>query len=66
MLHWSTENCNKAEWTMKIDDDTIFNPYVFKTVFAPQFIKKTTDLPLIIGMALESQPVRIKIRRMVR
>ena len=62
MLRWSTENCNKAEWTMKIDDDTIFNPYVFKTVFVPQFIKKTTDLPLIIGMALESQPVRIKIR----
>ena len=44
---------------MKIDDDTIFNPFVFKKVFTPDFIEKSSNLPMIIGKALKSQPVRI-------
>ena len=58
MMQWSYRNCNQASWTMKIDDDTIFNPFVFNAVFRPDFIEKSANLPLIIGRALKSQPVR--------
>ena len=43
---------------MKIDDDTIFNPFVFKQVFQPKFIGKSSKLPIMIGSSTESNSVR--------
>ena len=43
---------------MKIDDDTIFNPFVFKEVFPKNFIGKSSKLPVIIGSSVDSNSVR--------
>ena len=58
MLHWFNKTCKNAGWLVKIDDDTIFNPFVFKEVFSPKFIRKSSNVPLVIGMGIESNPVR--------
>ena len=44
---------------VKIDDDTIFNPFVFKEVFQPNFIANSAELAVMIGRAVEGNPVRI-------
>ena len=58
MLKWFDKNCNRAGWMMKIDDDTIFNPFVFKEVFQQNFIGKSSKLPVIIGSSVDSNSVR--------
>ena len=57
VLEWFSQNCYDAEWMLKVDDDTIFNPFVFKDVFQTNFVEASSTIPLVIGFAYERNPV---------
>ena len=57
VLEWFSQNCYNAGWMLKIDDDTVFNPFVFKEVFQPNFVEASSKIPLVIGFAFEGNPV---------
>ena len=59
VLQWVNKNCNNAGWMYKIDDDVIFNPFVFKTVFTAPFIEKSSHVPLVIGYGMWGNPVSL-------
>jgi hypothetical protein len=58
MLNWFHENCGKAGWMVKADDDIIFNPFVFKEVFTPNFVQKSSDTDLMIGKVFGKHKVK--------
>ena len=59
VLQWMNTNCKNAGWMFKIDDDTILNPFVFRTIFEPKFIETSSQIPLVIGYPIgPGNPVR--------